>query len=87
MDGNKCRSLPSTWLLVKTSPLSIPRLAGIVGAGSEPFRIDFDPTGKFVYVTNEGSAVSIYTVNTDGTLAGPSDTGVPGVATALAVGQ
>jgi 6-phosphogluconolactonase len=57
--------------------------AGIVGAGSEPFRIDFDPTGKFVYVTNEGSAASIYTVNTDGTLSPDGTTGVSALATAL----
>jgi hypothetical protein len=30
--------------------------------------VDFNPTGKFVCVTNEGSAESIYTVNSDGTL-------------------
>jgi 6-phosphogluconolactonase (cycloisomerase 2 family) len=60
---------------------------GIVGAGSEPFRIDFDPTGKFVYVTNEGSAASIYTVNTDGTLAPAGTTGSSGLATAFTVSQ
>jgi len=49
-----------------------------IATGTEPFRIDFDPTGKFVYVTNEGSAASIYTVNSDGTL---TNIGVTGVAT------
>jgi 6-phosphogluconolactonase len=49
-----------------------------IATGTEPFRITFDPTGKFVYVTNEGSAASIYTVNHDGTLA---SAGVSGVAT------
>jgi 6-phosphogluconolactonase len=48
---------------------------GTIAAGTEPFRIDFDPSGKFVYVTNEGSAVSIYTVNSDGTLASVGTTG------------
>ncbi len=47
-----------------------------IGTGTEPFRIDFDPTGKFVYVTNEQSAASIYTVNSDGTLATTGETGV-----------
>jgi 6-phosphogluconolactonase (cycloisomerase 2 family) len=51
---------------------------GTIATGVEPFRIDFDPTGKFVYVTNEGSAVSIYTVNSDGTL---TNAGITGVAT------
>jgi 6-phosphogluconolactonase (cycloisomerase 2 family) len=49
---------------------------GTVATGTEPFRIDFDPTGKFVYVTNEGSAASIYTVNSDGTLTNAGATGV-----------
>ena len=49
---------------------------GTIATGSEPFRIVFDPTGKFVYVTNEQSADSIYTVNTDGTLTSVGTTGV-----------
>lgn len=49
-----------------------------IPTGTEPFRIDFDPTGKFVYVTNEQSATSIYTVNGDGTL---TNAGLTGVAT------
>jgi 6-phosphogluconolactonase (cycloisomerase 2 family) len=49
---------------------------GTIAAGTEPFRIDFDPTGKFLYVTNEQSAASIYTVNSDGTLAAAGTTGV-----------
>ena len=57
--------------------------AGIVGTGSQPFRIAFDPSGKFVYVTNENAPVSIYTVNTDGGLAGPTATGIAGLATAI----
>jgi 6-phosphogluconolactonase len=51
---------------------------GTIATGSKPFRIDFDATGKFVYVTNEESAVSVYTVNSDGTL---TSTGTTGVAT------
>lgn len=51
-------------------------VTGTVPAGAEPFRIDFDPTGKFVYVTNEQSAASIYTVNSDGTLKSVGTTGV-----------
>lgn len=49
---------------------------GTVATGTEPFRINFDPSGKFVYVTNEQSAVSIYTVNGNGTLTGAGTTGV-----------
>jgi 6-phosphogluconolactonase len=50
--------------------------SGTIGTGTEPFRIDFDPSGKFVYVTNEGSAASIYTVNSNGTLTNAGTTGV-----------
>jgi DNA-binding beta-propeller fold protein YncE len=49
---------------------------GTIAAGTQPFRIDFDSSGKFVYVTNEGSAASIYTVNSDGTLTNAGTTGV-----------
>lgn len=41
---------------------------GTVATGTQPFRITFDPSGKFVYVANETGPVSIYTVNGDGTL-------------------
>jgi 6-phosphogluconolactonase len=50
--------------------------SGTIATGNEPFRMDFDPSGKFVYVTNEQSAASIYTVNGDGTLASAGTTGV-----------
>jgi DNA-binding beta-propeller fold protein YncE len=58
---------------------------GTIATGTEPFRINFDPTGKFVYVTNEQSAASIYTVNSDGTLAAAGMTGVGsgGLSTAI----
>ncbi len=57
---------------------------GTVATGTEPFRIDFDPSGKFVHVTNEGSAVSIYTVNSNGTLASTGTTGVASGALSIA---
>jgi 6-phosphogluconolactonase len=49
---------------------------GTIATGVEPFRIDFDASGKYVYVTNEQSADSIYTVNSDGTLGNAGTTGV-----------
>lgn len=49
---------------------------GTITTGTTPFRIAFDPAGKFVYVTNEDSAVSVYTVNSDGTLTNAGTTGV-----------
>lgn len=58
---------------------------GTIATGTQPFRIDFDPSGKFVYVTNEGSAASIFTVNSDGTLTAVGTTGVAtgGLSTAM----
>jgi len=61
--------------------------SGTIGALGEPFRIDFDPTGKFVYVTNEGGSVSIYTVNSDGALTNAGTTGVYTGALSTAITQ
>jgi 6-phosphogluconolactonase len=74
---------PSTGNLKLNSTATNP--TATVATGTEPFRINFDPTGKFVYVTNEGSAVSIYTVNSDGTLTSVGATGVAtgGLSTAI----
>lgn len=41
---------------------------GTVGAGGEPFRMVFDASGQFAYVANEASAISVYKLNSDGTL-------------------
>ena len=67
---------PDTGNLTLNSTATNPKAT--IATGTQPFRIDFDPAGKFVYVTNEGSAASIYTVNSDGTL---TSTGITGVAT------
>jgi 6-phosphogluconolactonase (cycloisomerase 2 family) len=76
---------PSTGNLALNSTASNP--TATIATGTEPFRIDFDPTGKFVYVTNEESAASIYQVKSDGTLASVGVTGVGagGLSTAFAV--
>jgi len=58
---------------------------GTVTTGALPFRIAFDPSGKFVYVTNEDSAASVYTVNEDGTLTNIGSTGVTTGAVATAI--
>lgn len=42
---------------------------GTIPTGTQPFRISFDPSGKFLYVANEAAPASIYTVKSDGTLA------------------
>jgi 6-phosphogluconolactonase (cycloisomerase 2 family) len=65
---------PTTGTL--TLNVSTANPTGTIATGNSPFRIHFDPTGKFVYVTNEGGiAASIYTVNSDGTLSAAGTTG------------
>jgi 6-phosphogluconolactonase len=44
-------------------------LSGTVSTGVQPFRVVVDPSSKFVYVANESGSVSIYKINSDGTLA------------------
>jgi 6-phosphogluconolactonase len=65
---------PNTGNLTLNSTTANP--SATIATGGAPFRISFDPTGKFVYVTNESTAASIYTVNSDGTLTGVGTTGV-----------
>ena len=74
---------PNTGNLTLNSTATNP--TATIATGTEPFRIDFDPTGKFLYVTNEGSAASIYTVNSDGTLTNAGTTGVPTGALSTAI--
>ena len=57
---------------------------GIVAAGGEPFQVTVDPSGKFVYVANEEGPLSIYTLQSDGTLQAVNSN-VPGPAWAVAV--
>jgi 6-phosphogluconolactonase len=45
------------------TPMGTPVMTGV-----QPFRITIEPDGKFVYVANETGSVSIYTLNSDGTL-------------------
>jgi len=67
---------PTTGSLTLNASATNP--SGTIATGPQPFRIDFDPSGKFLYVTNEDGPTSIYTVNTNGTL---TNTGTTGVAT------
>jgi 6-phosphogluconolactonase len=41
---------------------------GTITTGLEPWRVTVDPSGEFAYVTNESGSISIYTLNSDGTL-------------------
>lgn len=74
---------PNTGNLTLNSTATNP--TATIATGMEPFRIGFDPSGKFVYVTNEQSAASVYTVNSDGTLtsAGITGVGAGGLSTAI----
>ena len=55
---------------------SVTNPSGTIATGNLPFHADFDPSGKFLYVTDEEGPTSIYTVNTDGTLTNTASTGV-----------
>jgi YVTN family beta-propeller protein len=48
---------------------------GVISTGSKPFHVAFDPSGKFLYVVNESSLVSVYTMNSNGTLTNAGTTG------------
>jgi 6-phosphogluconolactonase len=74
---------PNTGNLTLNSTATNP--TATIATGTEPFRVDFDPTGNFLYVTNEGSAASIYTVNSDGTLTNAGTAGVPTGALSTAI--
>jgi YVTN family beta-propeller protein len=51
-----------------------------IGAGSRPFSVTADPSGKYLYVANSGdNTVSQYTINSDGTLTAIPPTTVAGV--------
>lgn len=56
-----------------------------IPAGTQPFRVTFDPSGKYLYVVNEQSAVSIFTVNSDGSLTTVATTGLATGALQLAI--
>lgn len=58
---------------------------GTISTGTQPYRIGFDPSGLFLYVTNEQSAASIYTVNKDGTLYHAGETGPATGALSIAI--
>ena len=61
-------------LRLNTTP-NAPQGVRLLEGKSTPFRITFDPSGKFVYVTNQDGAVAIYTVDHDGTLVNAGTTG------------
>ncbi len=71
-------------LTLNTTPNAPLGVLTSVGA-PVPFRITFDPSGKFVYVTNQNDAIAIYTVASDGTLVNAGTTGPIGaLSTAIA---
>jgi len=55
-----------------------------ITTGMEPYRVTFDPSGKFVYVANEASGVAVYNFGPGGSLLSASQT-VPGPDSAVAV--
>jgi 6-phosphogluconolactonase (cycloisomerase 2 family) len=74
---------PTTGNLILNSTTKNPN--GTISTGTQPYRIGFDPSGLFLYVTNEQSAASIYTVNNDGTLSHAWETGPATGALSIAI--
>jgi len=64
-----------------------PNVLATVATGSRPFRIQFDPARRFVYVVNEESPASIFSMNTNGTLNSMGMTGSSAVSLAITVGK
>jgi 6-phosphogluconolactonase (cycloisomerase 2 family) len=67
-----------------------PNSPATIATGKQPFPIIVDPSGKFVYVGNEAdNTVSIYTLNSDGTLtaAGTATTGSSPTSVAVTVAK
>jgi YVTN family beta-propeller protein len=58
---------------------------GTVATGVQPWRITIDPSGHFVYVTDESGSISIYALNGDGTLTSAATVGTPNGAFAISV--
>jgi DNA-binding beta-propeller fold protein YncE len=58
---------------------------GTISTGTQPYRIGFDPSGLFLYVTNEQSPASIFVVNSDGTLSHAGTTGPSTGALSIAI--
>ena len=78
----------NTGALTLNTPPNAPLGVLLLAGASVPFRIAFDPSGKFVYVTNQDYAVAIYTVASDGTLVNAGTTGPIGaLSTAIAPHQ
>jgi len=80
-----------------TTGVLIPSAPGAVGTGMEsttgtattgtqPWRARVDPSGKFLYVGDESSnAVSIFSINSNGTLTGAGSTPTGGPAFDISV--
>ena len=58
---------------------------GTVATGVQPWRITVDPSGHFVYVTDESGSISIYALNGDGTLTSAGTVSTPSGAFAISL--
>jgi DNA-binding beta-propeller fold protein YncE len=57
------------FIINSTTGILAPSAPATVATGATPFLVVVDAGGNFVYVTNQGdNTVSIYSVNSDGTL-------------------
>ncbi|MDQ1389710.1 MAG: hypothetical protein QOF56_3164 [Acidobacteriaceae bacterium] len=60
---------------------------GTIATGAQPWRVSADPSGKFVYVANESGSISIFALNSDGTLSSAGTVETPSGAFAITVVQ
>jgi YVTN family beta-propeller protein len=60
---------------------------GTIATGAQPWRVSADPSGKFVYVANESGSVSIFALNSAGTLSSAGTVETPSGAFAITVVQ
>lgn len=60
-------------------------LKNTIATGREPFRIAVDPSGSFAYVANETGSVSIYALNSNGSLTSAGTAITTGSALSVAV--
>lgn len=71
---------PANGSLTPNAPATVP-------TGSHPFRIQFDPARRFLYVVNEESPASIFSMNTNGTLNSMGMTGSGALSLAITAGK
>jgi len=58
---------------------------GTTAAGDQPWRSSVDPSGKFLYVGDEGGSIGVFSIGTDGVLTSNGSHPALGVTYAVSV--